>query len=350
MVVVFSKKKIALVLAMVMLLSLLGACARTEQEIEVSESIEEATDQITELDQEEKEPAVDIQEEDAEDGLDDDATEDIENADVSDFKGTVLFNGSSTLAPVISAIAADYNENYGTWYQVDPGFADADIAIYVSSGGSGQGAKSVIEGTTDFGMLAREAKEEEKEQIEDYNELLVGVDALTITINPANPLADLKDDLTKEEIKNIFSGEFATWADLDPSLPEEEIIVITRDVNGGAHGVFQKAIMGDTEVKADAIQAASMGELVQNVIDNPNAIGYGSFGVVNQNADAVTTISVDGVEASKENIVDGSYPIQRPLLLIWSGQAGPEETAFLDLIVGAEGQAIVEEMGFVPVN
>ena len=63
---------------------------------------------------------------------------------------------------------------------------------------------------------------------------------LTIAVNPENPLYAVKDNLTKEEIIKIFSGEYKTWNQVDPSLPEQEIIVVTRDLGGGAHEVFQQ--------------------------------------------------------------------------------------------------------------
>ena len=262
----------------------------------------------------------------------------------------ILCNGSSTLAPVITAIATDLFETYGKWNAYDASLPEEDIAIYVSAGGSGQGSKAVIDGTTTFGMLARNVKDEEKEAIEDMREYQIGVDALTIAVNPENPVTDLTDDLTTEQIVGLFSGEYATWKDLDASLPEEEVIVITRDINGGAHEVFQKNIMGDTEVKADAIQASSMGELVQTIIDNPYAIGYASFGVANQNAGKIVPLKVNGVEASVETILDGSYIIQRPILLIASGEPTAVQQAFLDVVLGEAGQATVEEMGFIPMN
>lgn len=270
------------------------------------------------------------------------------NKDKSETKAQILFNGSSTLAPVITTIATDFSETYGTWNKVDSSLPEEEISIPVSSGGSGQGAKAVIDNTTDFGMLAREVKDEEKDKITDPIEYLVGIDALTLAVHPENPLLSIKDDLTKEEIVKIFSGEYATWKDFDPSLPDEEIVVVTRDIGGGAHEVFQTKVMGDAEVKADAIQSASMGALVTKLTENKYAIGYASFGVANQNEGKVVTLKVDGVEANEENIKDGSYIIQRPLLLLTSGKLTSTEQAFLDVILGKKGQAIVEEMGFIP--
>ena len=268
----------------------------------------------------------------------------------SELRSQILFNGSSTLAPVISAIAADFNERYGTWDRVDPAFPAEPISIFVASGGSGQGIRTVVDQTTDFGMLARGARDSEKEQIPDFQEFLVGIDALTISINPENPLSQLRDGLTREEIVKIFSGEYARWSDLDPALPDEEIVVIVRDIGGGAHEVFQSTIMGEVDVKATAIQAPSMGALINRIIENRYAIGYASYGVSNQNAANLTMLQVDGVAPSTQNIIDGSYLIQRPLFLVFSGEPNAIQQAFLDVILGAAGQEIVRQVGFIPVH
>lgn len=262
----------------------------------------------------------------------------------------ILCIGSSTLAPVITEIASSLNETYTTWDKVDSALPEEDIAVYVAAGGSGQGTKAVIDGTTTFGMVARGVKDEEKEAIKDEKEYQVGIDALTMAVNPENPVTGIMDDLSTEQIVSLFSGEYAKWSDLDASLPEEEVVVYTRDINGGAHEVFQKNVMGDAEVKADAIQSSSMGELVQAIIDNPYAIGYASFGVANQNEGKIVTLKVNGVEPTTENIISGDYIIQRPLLLVGSGEPTEVQQAFLDVVLGEEGQKTVSEMGFIPMN
>ena len=266
------------------------------------------------------------------------------------FRAEMTFNGSSTLAPVISTIATEFIESNTTWDNVDSSFPDKNISIYVSAGGSGSGAKSVIEDTSDFGMLAREIKDDEKEKVGDMKDFVLGIDALTISINPNNPLLDLKDDLSSEEIMKIFSGEYKYWDDVDPSLEHKEIVVVIRDLGGGAHGVFQSNIMGDIQVKEDAIQSPSMGALVTKIIENENAIGYASFGMVNQNKGKLTPLKVDGIEATEESIVNGSYKVSRPLIVMKKGDLSPEQQAFMDFVLSEEGSEIIEKMGFVPAN
>lgn len=274
----------------------------------------------------------------------------VEDPKEDEFNPQILFNGSSTLAPVMASISTNFIEGNVTWDKVDASFPEKNIAIYVSAGGSGQGVKSVIDQTSDFGMVARTVKDTEKEQLPELKEFKVGIDALTLGVNPNNPVLTVKNNLTKDEIIKIFSGEFKTWKDLDASLPDKEIIVVTRDIGGGAHEVFQSKVMGDVQVKADAIQAPSMGALVTKIIENEYAIGYASFGVVNQNIGKVATLSVDGVEASEENIINGSYIIQRPLIAIFNGELTAPQQAFMDYVMSEEGLAVVESMGFVPVK
>lgn len=267
-----------------------------------------------------------------------------------EFKSEITYNGSSTLAPVMSALATEFIEEYTTWDKVNPDFPEKNIAIYVSAGGSSAGVKAALEGTSDFGMLAREIKDEEKEKLGDMESFTLGLDALTISINPENPLNKIKDNLTSEEIKKIFSGEYKYWDDVDNSLEHKEIVVVIRDLGGGAHGVFQKSIMGDTEVREDAIQAPSMGALVTKLIENKDAIGYASFGMVNQNKGKITPLKVDGIEPTAENIVSGSYKISRPLIVVKKGTLSKEEKTFMDMVTSSKGSKIIEELGFVPAN
>lgn len=268
----------------------------------------------------------------------------------TEFKSEIKFFGSSTLAPVMSQLSTDFNEEYGTWDKVDSTFQEKDIAIYVSGGGSSAGVKSVIDGVSDFGMVSRKIKDEEKAKIAGYQEFMLGMDALTISVNPKNKLTEIKDSLTTEEIKKIFAGEYKTWNEVDPSLPNNEIVVVTRDIGGGAHEVFQKAIMGDAEVKADVIQAPSMGALVTKVMENENAIGYASYGMVNQNQGKIFPFKVDGVDATAENILNSSYKVSRPLIVIKNGELTGTEKAFMDYVVSEKGLSVVENMGFVPNN
>lgn len=266
------------------------------------------------------------------------------------FKSQITLNGSSTIAPIVSKVSTSFIEKNVTWDKVNQSFPKENISIYVSSGGSSAGVKSVIENTSDLGLVSRTVKDEEKNKIEGYQEFKIGIDALTISVNSENPIVKIKGDLTKEELIKIFSGEFKFWDEIDASLPHREIVVVIRDIGGGAHEVFQKSIMGETNVRQDAIQAPSMGALATKIIENKDAIGYASVGMWNQHKDKITALKVDGIEPSVENIVNSSYKIQRPLLIIKKGELTPQEKAFIDIMLSEEGLKAVEDCGYVPVK
>ena len=269
----------------------------------------------------------------------------------ADEKTQISFSGSSTLAPVIAKISTDFIEKYETWDKVDSTLPNKNITIFVSAGGSGAGVKAVLDHVADFGMLARDIKDSEKAKIKDMKAYTLGIDALCVAVNPENEVIKLKGrNLSKDEIVKIFSGEYKKWSDLDKSLPNDEIVVVTRDLGGGAHEVFQKKIMKDVKVSKNVIQSPSMGALVSKIIENKNAIGYASFGITNQNKDKLIPLNVDGVEPTVKNIVDGKYYISRPLIIVKSGDLSKSEQIFVDVLNSAEGQKTIEKMGFIPVK
>ncbi|KZL92247.1 phosphate ABC transporter substrate-binding protein [Clostridium magnum] len=266
-----------------------------------------------------------------------------------DSKGTkIMFSGSSTMAPVISKIGDNFTEKNKTWKNVESSLSDTPIQIAVSSGGSGTGVKAALEKTSNFGLVSREVSKDEKSKMPDYREFKIGMDALTISVNPENPILTKKKGLTKVEIQKIFSGEAKLWSDVDPSLPKNKIVVVVRDASGGAGEVFEKSVMGDKKVSKEAIQSPSMGALGQKIIENKDAIGYASVGIVDQNKAKITAMDVDGVAPTSENILSGKYIIARPLSIIKNGELSGEEKAFITYVTSDEGLKVVKELGFVP--
>ena len=273
-----------------------------------------------------------------------------DNASDSGFKAEISFDGSSSLAPVMASIGNKFMEEYITWDKVSSNLPSENISIYVSSAGSGAGVKSILDNTASFGMLARKIRDTEKSQMTNYKEFLVASDALTVSVNTKNPIVKIKDDLDSDTIRKIFSGEYKYWSDVDPSLPQKEIVVIIRDLSGGAYEVFQESIMGETQISPNAIQSPSMGALGTKIVENENAIGYASYGVYNQNKDNLFAFKVDGVEPTKENILNGQYKIQRPLMFIKNSELSEAENAFVNYVFSDIGKQIVEENGYIPVE
>lgn len=270
------------------------------------------------------------------------------------FQSSILFCGSTSLYPIMSSLASSFTESYVTWDKVDPSMPDANISIYVAPGGSGVGVSAAIDKTADFGMLARAIKDKEVEALgENYSEYIVARDALTVSVNASNPICGVMDDMTSDMIRQIFAGEITTWDQVDASLPAETINVYIRDLSGGAYEVFQKAIMGESEIVASATQSASMTELATNIVNDPWGIGYAGFGAYNKANDnageqVLFAMKVDGIEATEENIISGSYTVQRPVMFVTGDAISASEQAFIDYIFSQTGYDVVVANGYIP--
>ena len=269
-----------------------------------------------------------------------------------EFQSSILFCGSTSLYPIMSSLASSFTETNVTWDKVDPSFPDSNISIYVAPGGSGVGVSAAIDRTADFGMLARDIKDSEVEALgENYKDFVVAKDALTVSVNAENPVCDVMDDMETETIRQIFAGELTTWDQVDASLPAETINVYIRDLSGGAYEVFQKSVMGESEVTPSATQSASMTELATNIAGDPWGIGYAGYGAYNKaNAEGqvLTAMKVDGVEATAENIINGAYTIQRPVMFVTGEKITASEQAFIDYIFSQTGYDVVEANGYIP--
>lgn len=272
--------------------------------------------------------------------------------DETAFQASILFCGSTSLYPIMSSLASSFTDSYEKWSDFDASFPEQNVSIYVAPGGSGVGVAAAVDKTADFGMLARAIKDSEKEALgENYSEYIVARDALTVSVNASNPICGIMDDMDTETIRQIFAGELATWDQVDPSLPAETINVYIRDLSGGAYEVFQKAVMGDSEVTASATQSASMTELATNIANDPWGVGYAGFGAYNKaNADkqVLFAMKVDGVEANEENIISGEYTVQRPVMFVTGDAISDSEQAFIDYIFSQVGYDTVVANGYIP--
>ena len=319
------KKLIAVIMMLVMALSLV-ACAAPATE----EATAPATEETAAPAEETAAPA--------------------EEAD--EFQSSILFCGSTSLYPIISSLASSFTESFVTWDKVDASFPDSNISIYVAPGGSGVGVSAAVDGTADFGMLARDIKDSEIEALgADYKDYVVAKDALTVSVNAENPICKTTDNMDTDTIRKIFAGEITTWDQVDATLPAEAINVYIRDLSGGAYEVFQKSVMGDSEVTPAATQSASMTELATNIAGDPWGIGYAGFGAYNKaNAEkqVLFAMKVDGVEANEENIISGEYKIQRPVMFVTGKPVSPAAQAFIDYVFSQTGYDVVVKNGYIP--
>ncbi len=251
-------------------------------------------------------------------------------------KGSVVIAGSTSVQPLSEAMAEVYMDS------------NPDVTVEVQGGGSGQGIKSIEEKIADIGSLSREVKDEEKASVAE--EVVIAKDGVAVVVNK-----EVKtDDLTLEQIKNIYTGKITNWKDVGGD--DKPITVVSREEGSGTRGAFteitgvlEKDDAGKESDKTtkDALVQPSTGAVKKTVASTPDSIGYVSLGALD---DSIKTIKVEGTEATVDNVLSGDYKIQRPFVYVVNSEMSDAAKAFIDFAKGAEGQKIVEENGFIPVN
>ncbi|MDO5851082.1 MAG: phosphate ABC transporter substrate-binding protein [Methanobacteriaceae archaeon] len=209
--------------------------------------------------------------------------------------------------------------------------------ITVQGGGSSTGLNSVKKKTAQIGTYSTKLKEDSK-----VKQTKIASDGITIIVNPSNKVTDL----TKEQVKGIFTGEITDWSQVGGT--PGKINVVSREDGSGTRDAVTKVALDDKDIVKTAIIQSSTGSLMQTVSSDPNAIGYASLSDLRENE--VKTLSINKVPATKETIKDGSYVIQRPFLFLTSPNPDTSTQQFIDWVLGPEGQKIIEDEGLVPVN
>ena len=159
---------------------------------------------------------------------------------------------------------------------------------------------------------------------------------------------------TKEE-KAEVTGEAVEAVESDFDY-DNDIAVISREDGSGTRGAFvelvgveQKNDAGEkvdyTTVEATITNNTSV--MMTTVANDEYAIGYISLGSLN---DTVKAVKIDGVEASIENVANGTYTVNRPFNLAINGELNDAAQDFMNYILSAEGQAIIEEAGYIMID
>lgn len=246
------------------------------------------------------------------------------------FAEKIVIEGSTTVLPISQRAAEVFMDSH----------AGADIAV--RGGGSGVGIASLIDGTVDIANASRAMKDAEVQKTVDKGRTpkanVVAMDGICVIVNPSNGVSAL----TKKQIRDIYTGKVSNWKDVGGS--DEKIVVISRDSSSGTFEAFGELALDKEKVRADALLQASNQAVASTVAQTPDAIGYVGLGYVTS---SVKALDVDGVKASRETVLNGRYPISRPLFMYTNGQPKGLTKEFIDFIMSAEGQKIVEEEGFV---
>jgi phosphate transport system substrate-binding protein len=247
----------------------------------------------------------------------------------------IVVDGSTTVGPIAKAFAEYYMSK-------NPG-----VNITVSESGSGNGAKSLINGTCDIATMSRFMKDEEfKAAVEKAVYPLgtvIAVDGLAVIVHPSCPV----QGLTTEQIRNIYIGTITNWKEVGgPNVP---IVLISRDTNSGTYESFEALVLNKQKISDKAEYVGSSGAIRSRVQSTPAAIGYVGLGFVDK---TVKALKVNNVYPDAATVTSGLYPIARPLFMFTNGypKMGSHAYSFLNLYLTQKGQQIIEEIGFVPVT
>ena len=244
--------------------------------------------------------------------------------------GTVSTNGSTSMEKVIGYLSEQFMADH------------ADVTISYEPTGSGTGIEAVSNGTTDIGLSSRALKDIELES--GLVGTTVALDGIAIIVN-----ADCGvDDLTLEQIAAIYTGEITNWKEVGGA--ELTIACIGREASSGTREGFE-SVTGTKEACVLAQELTSTGAVIEAVASNENAIGYASLASV-EGKEGIKMLTIGGVVCSESSIIDGSYAIQRPFVMVTreGTELNAAAQAFYEFALSADAAELIRAAGAVPLN
>lgn len=239
--------------------------------------------------------------------------------------GKVQLSGSTSMETIANALKEAFTSKNG------------EISVDVQLGGSSVGIKDVQEGKSDIGNVSRELKPEETGVVAHK----IAIDGIAVIVNPQNKVTDI----SKEDLIKIYKGEIRNWSEVGGE--NQPIVVIGREASSGTRGAFEELLKIEDQAKY-AQELTETGAVKTAVSTTPMAIGYVSLEALD---DTVVALNLDGAAPSEEQIKAGAYALSRPFLMVTKqGDVRPEVQAFLDFVLGAEGQAVVADNHLIPIT
>jgi phosphate transport system substrate-binding protein len=248
--------------------------------------------------------------------------------DFAGMEGTISVAGGTAHIPVMNDVA----KNIMTF--------NPKIRITVEGGGSGVGVQKAGEGLVEIGNTGRALSEEE---IAKYGlkSFAFALDGVATTVHPENPV----NDLSPQQVRDVFAGSITNWKDVGGR--EASIHLFSRDEASGTREVFWEKLLKKGPVATTAIIVPSNGAMKVAVSQDKDAIGYVGIGHLDQGLKA---IKLEGVAATQENAMNGSYPVVRKLYMNTKGEPSKLTKAFIDYIMSAEGAEIIKKHGYIPLK
>jgi phosphate transport system substrate-binding protein len=228
---------------------------------------------------------------------------------------------------------------------------DSSVSVSVVGGGTGVGITALLEGTTDIAMASRDLKTEEALQFKDakkeIEKTLIAYDALTVIVHPDNKVGQL----TREQIEKIYTGEIKNWKEVGGE--DLKIVAYSRESSSGTYEYFKEEVLDDKNYASDILSMPATGAIVQSVGQTKGAIGYIGLAYQSKSVKQLSVSYDQGktfVAPSIASAKDKSYPISRPLFFMYEKVNAEKVKAIIEFTTSVEGQKIVAEIGYIPLN
>lgn len=248
----------------------------------------------------------------------------------------IVVKGSDTVLPLTQKEAERYMKKM------------SGNSVTVVGGGSGVGIAALMDGTTDIAMSSRRLKMDERLKLQEagkpFKEVVVANDALSVIVHPANKVTKL----TREQIEGIFTGKIKNWKEVGGA--DLTIVAYSRETSSGTYEFFKEHVLNRKNYASTVLNMPATGAIIQSVSQTKGAIGYVGLAYVTKEVKDVA-VSYDGgknyVLATKENAINKTYPIVRPLYYYYQTSKEKLVKPFVDFILSSEGQQIVDEVGYI---
>ncbi len=247
--------------------------------------------------------------------------------------------GSDTMLPLSQKEAEVYMKNTG------------GSKVTVTGGGSGVGIAALIDGTTDLAQSSRKIKMDEKLKLQDagvtYKEVIAAYDALAVVVHPSNSVGQL----TREQLEGIFTGKIKNWKEVGGE--DLKIIVYSRETSSGTYEFFKDNVLNKKNFASNVLSMPATGAIIQSVSQTKGAIGYVGLAYIDKGIKTLKVSYDKGksfVAPTMESAKNKTYPIVRPLYYYYSTKVEKSVKPFITFILSADGQKLVEQVGYVPIK
>lgn len=259
---------------------------------------------------------------------------------------TVKIDGSSTVYPITEAVAEEFQKA-----------RQGSARVTVGVSGTGGGFKKFCAGQTDISNASRPIKSSEVEKCKaagiNYIELPVAYDAITVVVNPKNPISNMTTAELKKMWEPAAQGKIMKWNQVNSSWPNQPIKMFGPGADSGTFDYFTEVIVGESQAsRTDYTPSEDDNVLVTGVARDPNAIGYFGYAYYEANKDKLKAVTVNGVQPSAQTVLNGQYkPLSRPMFIYVNAKAAdrPEVKAFVEYFL-QNASTLSREVGYVPLS